>query len=212
MAAPALAQLQRVVHLALPRPYHRQLLALSWQQRPKHVKAVACASRPRQCLLCARNARMLPSLQVSTSKERSFACVDFVDTPGLVDGDMKVTDPNPGCLRRCAAALLRGAVGGGEQGLLACQWSCSAASQKASNAPPVSLPCSAAPLVNLAVDPLCQPLVNPLSSRARVQYPFPVKDSILWMAGHVDMILVFFDPIVRCVQHMLCAGCAHGST
>lgn len=30
--------------------------------------------------------------EVSTSKERSFAAVDFVDTPGLVDGDMKVGD------------------------------------------------------------------------------------------------------------------------
>jgi hypothetical protein len=28
--------------------------------------------------------------EISTSKERSFAAVDFVDTPGLVDGDMKV--------------------------------------------------------------------------------------------------------------------------
>jgi hypothetical protein len=35
---------------------------------------------------------LLPNLftEVTTSKERSFACVDFVDTPGLVDGDMKV--------------------------------------------------------------------------------------------------------------------------
>jgi hypothetical protein len=28
-----------------------------------------------------------------------------------------------------------------------------------------------------------------------LQYPFPVKDTILWMADHVDLILVFFDPI-----------------
>jgi hypothetical protein len=35
---------------------------------------------------------LLPNLftEITTSKERSFACVDFVDTPGLVDGDMKV--------------------------------------------------------------------------------------------------------------------------
>eukprot|EP00878_Enallax_costatus_P020822 GHUV01022023.1.p1 GENE.GHUV01022023.1~~GHUV01022023.1.p1 ORF type:complete len:290 (+),score=59.12 GHUV01022023.1:990-1859(+) len=60
---------------------------------------------------------LLPNLftEISTSKEQSFSCVDFVDTPGLVDGDMK--------------------------------------------------------------------------------YPFNVKDSIMWMADHVDLILVFFDPI-----------------
>ncbi|KAF6254967.1 sarcaleumin-like protein [Scenedesmus sp. NREL 46B-D3] len=60
---------------------------------------------------------LLPNLftEITTSKERSFACVDFVDTPGLVDGDMK--------------------------------------------------------------------------------YPFAVKDSIMWMADHVDLILVFFDPV-----------------
>lgn len=36
---------------------------------------------------------LLPNLftEISTSKERSFSCVDFVDTPGLVDGDMKVS-------------------------------------------------------------------------------------------------------------------------
>jgi hypothetical protein len=28
-----------------------------------------------------------------------------------------------------------------------------------------------------------------------LQYPFPVKDSIMWMADHVDLILVFFDPV-----------------
>lgn len=35
---------------------------------------------------------LLPNLftEITTSTERSFACVDFVDTPGLVDGDMKV--------------------------------------------------------------------------------------------------------------------------
>jgi hypothetical protein len=35
---------------------------------------------------------LLPNLftEVTTSKERSFACVDFLDTPGLVVGDMKV--------------------------------------------------------------------------------------------------------------------------
>lgn len=32
----------------------------------------------------------LTAAEISTSKERSFAAVDFVDTPGLVDGDMKV--------------------------------------------------------------------------------------------------------------------------
>mmetsp|Transcript_19721 Transcript_19721/g.51427 ORF Transcript_19721/g.51427 Transcript_19721/m.51427 type:complete len:475 (-) Transcript_19721:951-2375(-) len=53
--------------------------------------------------------------EVSTSKERDFNCVSFIDTPGLVDGDM--------------------------------------------------------------------------------QYPFNVQDSIVWMADHVDLILVFFDPI-----------------
>lgn len=35
---------------------------------------------------------ILPNLftEISTSKERSFPCVDFVDTPGLVDGDTQV--------------------------------------------------------------------------------------------------------------------------
>ena len=35
---------------------------------------------------------LLPNLftEVTTSSERSFGAVDFVDTPGLVDGDMKV--------------------------------------------------------------------------------------------------------------------------
>jgi len=33
---------------------------------------------------------MVFSAEISTSKDRSFAAVDFVDTPGLVDGDMKV--------------------------------------------------------------------------------------------------------------------------
>jgi hypothetical protein len=35
---------------------------------------------------------ILPNLftEVSNSTERSFNAVDFVDTPGLVDGDMKV--------------------------------------------------------------------------------------------------------------------------
>ena len=27
--------------------------------------------------------------EISTSKDRNFACVDFVDTPGLVDGEME---------------------------------------------------------------------------------------------------------------------------
>ncbi len=49
------------------------------------------------------------------SKEKNFICVDLVDTPGLVDGDM--------------------------------------------------------------------------------QYPFDVQDAIIHMAEHVDLILVFFDPI-----------------
>jgi hypothetical protein len=31
--------------------------------------------------------------------------------------------------------------------------------------------------------------------RLLLQYPFPVKDSIMWMADHVDLILVFFDPV-----------------
>mmetsp|Transcript_10516 Transcript_10516/g.29923 ORF Transcript_10516/g.29923 Transcript_10516/m.29923 type:complete len:470 (+) Transcript_10516:53-1462(+) len=53
--------------------------------------------------------------EVSTSTARSFNCVNFIDTPGLVDGDM--------------------------------------------------------------------------------QYPFNVQDVIVWMADHVDLILVFFDPI-----------------
>lgn len=53
--------------------------------------------------------------EVTTSKDKNFSCVDFVDTPGLVDGDM--------------------------------------------------------------------------------QYPFNVEDSIIWMADHADLILVFFDPI-----------------
>mmetsp|Transcript_33808 Transcript_33808/g.60395 ORF Transcript_33808/g.60395 Transcript_33808/m.60395 type:complete len:470 (-) Transcript_33808:392-1801(-) len=53
--------------------------------------------------------------EVCTSKARDFNCVSFVDTPGLVDGDM--------------------------------------------------------------------------------QYPFNVQDSIVWLADHVDLILVFFDPI-----------------
>lgn len=53
---------------------------------------------PTCCLVCSTCAKgLLPFLclmfmpaEVSTSKERSFAAVDFVDTPGLVDGDMKV--------------------------------------------------------------------------------------------------------------------------
>ncbi len=38
---------------------------------------------------------VLPNLftEVSTSLERSFAAVDFVDSPGLVDGDMKYPMP-----------------------------------------------------------------------------------------------------------------------
>lgn len=34
---------------------------------------------------------ILPNLstEVTTSKERAFNCVDFIDTPGLVDGDMQ---------------------------------------------------------------------------------------------------------------------------
>ena len=28
-----------------------------------------------------------------------------------------------------------------------------------------------------------------------VQYPFDVQDAIVWMADHVDLILIFFDPI-----------------
>lgn len=43
---------------------------------------------------------LLPNLftEISTSKERSFACVDFVDTPGLVDGDMKVGRASTACM------------------------------------------------------------------------------------------------------------------
>jgi hypothetical protein len=35
---------------------------------------------------------LLPNLftEVVPSRERAFACVDLIDTPGLVDGDMKV--------------------------------------------------------------------------------------------------------------------------
>lgn len=31
----------------------------------------------------------------------------------------------------------------------------------------------------------------------RPQYPFNVQDAIVWMADHVDLILIFFDPIGR---------------
>ncbi|PNW75864.1 hypothetical protein CHLRE_12g557250v5 [Chlamydomonas reinhardtii] len=53
--------------------------------------------------------------EISTSRDKNFSCVDLIDTPGLVDGDM--------------------------------------------------------------------------------QYPFNVQDAIVWMADHVDLILIFFDPI-----------------
>lgn len=53
--------------------------------------------------------------EVSSSKERNFTCVDFIDTPGLVDGD--------------------------------------------------------------------------------IHYAYDVDGAILWLADHVDLILVFFDPI-----------------
>ncbi|GFR39964.1 hypothetical protein Agub_g488 [Astrephomene gubernaculifera] len=53
--------------------------------------------------------------EISTSRDKNFSCVDLIDTPGLVDGEM--------------------------------------------------------------------------------QYPFNVQDAIIWMADHVDLILVFFDPI-----------------
>ncbi|GLC34640.1 hypothetical protein PLESTB_001239500 [Pleodorina starrii] len=53
--------------------------------------------------------------EISTSRDKNFSCVDLIDTPGLVDGEM--------------------------------------------------------------------------------QYPFNVQDAILWMADHVDLILIFFDPI-----------------
>lgn len=53
--------------------------------------------------------------EVSTSKEKNFPAIDFIDTPGLVDGEM--------------------------------------------------------------------------------EYPFDVSAAILWLADHVDLILVFFDPI-----------------
>ena len=45
---------------------------------------------------------ILPNLftEVSTSTERSFNAVDFVDTPGLVDGDMQV-----GCVRNVELRL-----------------------------------------------------------------------------------------------------------
>mmetsp|Transcript_15700 Transcript_15700/g.42607 ORF Transcript_15700/g.42607 Transcript_15700/m.42607 type:complete len:447 (+) Transcript_15700:79-1419(+) len=60
---------------------------------------------------------IIPNLftEISPSKEKNFACVDWIDTPGLVDGEMS--------------------------------------------------------------------------------YPFDVLKAILWMAEHVDMILIFFDPI-----------------
>ncbi|KAG2484475.1 hypothetical protein HYH03_016709 [Edaphochlamys debaryana] len=53
--------------------------------------------------------------EISTSRDKNFSCVDLIDTPGLVDGEM--------------------------------------------------------------------------------QYPFNVQDAIVWMADHVDLILIFFDPI-----------------
>ena len=53
--------------------------------------------------------------EVSTSKEKNFPAIDFIDTPGLVDGEM--------------------------------------------------------------------------------EYPFDVSAAILWLADHVDLVLVFFDPI-----------------
>ena len=53
--------------------------------------------------------------EISTSKDKNFSCVELVDTPGLVDGEM--------------------------------------------------------------------------------EYPFDVVESIVWLADHVDLILVFFDPI-----------------
>ncbi|GLI64132.1 hypothetical protein VaNZ11_007313 [Volvox africanus] len=53
--------------------------------------------------------------EISTSRDKNFSCVDFIDTPGLVDGEM--------------------------------------------------------------------------------QYPFNVQDAIIWMADHVDLVLIFFDPI-----------------
>lgn len=60
---------------------------------------------------------IVPNLftEITTSKEKNFLCVDFIDTPGLVDGDM--------------------------------------------------------------------------------QYPFDVQEAILWMAEHVDLIMIFLDPI-----------------
>ena len=42
-------------------------------------------------LRTASRIRMQPNLftEVSTSLERSFAAAEFIDSPGLVDGDMK---------------------------------------------------------------------------------------------------------------------------
>uniref|UniRef100_A0A7S0UNL7 Dynamin N-terminal domain-containing protein n=1 Tax=Polytomella parva TaxID=51329 RepID=A0A7S0UNL7_9CHLO len=60
---------------------------------------------------------IIPNLftEITPSKDKNFSCVDFIDTPGLVDGDM--------------------------------------------------------------------------------QYPFNVQNAILWMAEHVDLVLIFLDPI-----------------
>lgn len=33
------------------------------------------------------------------------------------------------------------------------------------------------------------------AAAACMQYPFNVQDAIVWMADHVDLILIFFDPI-----------------
>lgn len=44
---------------------------------------------PAPCAL--HPAGILPNLftEISTSKEKNFQCVDLIDTPGLVDGDMQ---------------------------------------------------------------------------------------------------------------------------
>lgn len=83
-----------------------QATCLPPQMRPTKLAAVAVAaashpSRPNMLAsVCVRPCPNRPPLtplaplttaaEISTSKERSFAAVDFVDTPGLVDGDMKV--------------------------------------------------------------------------------------------------------------------------
>lgn len=129
---------------------------------------------------------LLPNLftEISTSKERSFSCVDFVDTPGLVDGDMKV---RPSALRPVVS--------------------------RNTQAVPAYQVCGSIPDVSQQTKPgLKSQVLNGTSKQHHhlrvfvcllLQYPFPVKDTIMWMADHVDLILVFFDPIGKwhCSTH-----------